>query len=52
MTALMLYAQRLASAALDLRFRFKLADPAPDGAFAKFHVFTDLSDAQALDLNP
>jgi hypothetical protein len=25
-----------------------LADPAPDGTFAKLHVFTDLADAQAL----
>ena len=28
--------------------RFKLTDPAPDGAFTKPHVFTDLADAQAL----
>ena len=49
--ALMLYGQRLASAALALLLRFKLADPAPDGAFAKFHVLADLTDAQALDFD-
>jgi hypothetical protein len=47
----MLYGQRLAGAALALLFRFKLADPAPDGTFAKFHVLTDLADAQALGFN-
>nr|WP_296499148.1 hypothetical protein [Rhodoferax sp.] len=46
--ALMLHGQRLAGTALPLLFRFKLGDPAPDGTFAKFHVFTDLTDAQAL----
>ena len=46
--ALMLHGQRLASAALALLLRFKLTDPAPDGAFTKPHVFTDLADAQAL----
>ena len=44
----MLRGQRLACAALALLFSFKLADPAPDGTFAKLHVFTDLADAQAL----
>jgi hypothetical protein len=41
----MLHGTRLAGAALALGFRFKLADPAPDGTFAKFHVLTDLADA-------
>ena len=44
----MLCGQRLASAALALLLRFKLADPASDSTFAKIHVFTDLADAQAL----
>ena len=44
----MLRSQRLASTAMTLLFRFKLTDPAPDGTFAKLHVFTDLADAQAL----
>ena len=44
----MLCGQRLACAALALLLRFKLADPAPDRTFAKFHIFADLADAQAL----
>ena len=47
----MLHGQRLASAALALLLRFKLADPTPDGTFAKFHIFADLTDAQALDFD-
>ena len=46
--ALMRRSQRLVDAALPLLFCFKLADPAPDGTFAKLHVFTDLANAQAL----
>jgi hypothetical protein len=38
----MLRGQRLARAALALLLRFKLTGPTPDGAFTKFHVFTDL----------
>jgi hypothetical protein len=48
----MLHGQRLAGATLALLFRFKLADTAPDGTFAKFHVLTNLADAQALGFNP
>jgi hypothetical protein len=47
----MLRSQRLSGAALALLLRFELVDPAPDGTFAKFHVFTDLTDAQALDFD-
>ena len=39
--------KRLASAALTMLLRFKLADPTPDGTFAMLHAFTDLVDAQA-----
>ena len=48
MTALMLHGQRLVGAALSLLRCFKLTDPAPDGTFAKLHVFADLTDAQTL----
>ena len=44
----MLRGQRLADPALALLFRIKLTHPAPDGTFTKFHIFTDLTDAQAL----
>ncbi len=47
----MLGSQRLARTALALLFRFKLADPASNGAFAKLHVFTDLADAQTVGLD-
>lgn len=46
----MLRCQRLACPALALLLSFKLVDPAPDGTFAKLHVFADLADTQALVL--
>ena len=47
----MLCRERFTYAALALLLRFKLTDPAPDGTFAKLHVFTDLADAQALNFD-
>ena len=44
----MLRSQRLADTTLALLFRVKLTDPASDGTFAKLHVFTNATDAQAL----
>lgn len=44
----MLGSQRLASTALSVLLRNKLADPAPDRTFAKLHVLTNLADAQTL----
>ena len=50
-TALVLCRERFADAALALLLRFKLTEPAPDGAFAKLHVFAYLADAQALNFD-
>ena len=47
----MLCRQWLAYAAVALLLRFELAEPAPDGAFAKLHVFAYLTDAQALNFD-
>ena len=47
----MLCCQRLAGTAFTLLLRFELADPALDGALAKFHVTADLTNAQALNLD-
>ena len=47
----MLCRERFACAALALLLRFKLTASAPDGTFAKLHVFTDLADAQALNFD-
>ncbi len=31
--------------------RFKLRDPAPDGALTNFHVFAGLADTESLDFD-
>ena len=49
--ALVLCSQWLTYATLPLLLRFELAEPAPDGALTKLHVFADLVDAQALDFD-
>ena len=43
--------ERFADAALALLLRVNLAEPAPDDAFAKVHIFADLTDTQALDFD-
>ena len=43
--------ERFADAALALLLRVNLTEPAPDGAFAKVHIFADLTDTQALDID-
>ena len=47
----MLRRELFANAALPLLLFVKLIDPAPDGAFAKLHVFAHLSNTQALDFD-
>ena len=46
--ALVLCRERFADAALALLLCINLTEPAPDGAFAKVHIFADLTDTQAL----
>jgi hypothetical protein len=43
--------ERFADYALALLLRFKLAEPAPDGAFTKVHIFAGLSNTRALDFD-
>ena len=47
----MLRSLRLADTTLALLLRVKLTDPASDGTFAKLHVFTNATDAQALSFD-
>ena len=49
--ALVVCRKRFADAALALLLRINLAEPAPDGAFAKVHIFANLTDTQTLDFD-
>ena len=49
--ALVLRRERFSDYALALLFRFKLTEPAPDGALTKVHVLADLTNTQALDFD-
>lgn len=49
--ALVLCTQGFANAALPQLFGLELKQPAPDGGGAQAHIFTDLTDAQALNFD-
>lgn len=47
----MLRCQWFVYAALAQLLRFKLCDPAPDGALTNFHILADLADTESLDFD-
>ena len=47
----MLCGEGFADAVLTQLLRFKLRDPAPDGALTNFHILADLADTESLDFD-
>ena len=47
----MLRCEGFADATLPQLVRFKLRDPAPDGALTQLHIFADLADTESLDFD-